>query len=130
MRWAGRRGSVNVEDRRGQTPLVRGRMPALGCGGLLLVIVIAVLMGADPREILGLLGEGAQVGTPAEAPSRPTGSPADELGRFASVVLADTEQTWGSVFGASGAHYDEPTLVLFSQAVESACGFSTAAVGP
>ena len=130
MRWAGRRGSVNVEDRRGQMPPMRGRMPALGCGGLLLVIVIAVLTGADPRELLGLLGEGAQVGTSTEAPSAPTGPPGDELGRFASVVLADTEQTWSSIFGASGSRYDEPTLVLFTQAVESACGFSTAAVGP
>ena len=105
-------------------------MPALGCGGLLIVIVLAVIGGVDPRELLGLLGEDAQVGTQPDLPPAPTGTPADELGKFAAVVLEDTEETWGSIFASSGAQYREPTLVLFPQSVESACGFSTAAVGP
>jgi predicted metalloprotease len=54
----------------------------------------------------------------------------DRLGRFASVVLADTEETWGGVFAKAGRRYEPPTLVLFTQAVQSACGFSSAAVGP
>jgi hypothetical protein len=58
------------------------------------------------------------------------GPPADELGQFAAVVLADTEDTWRALFEQRGASYREPTLVLFSTAVESACGFSSAAVGP
>jgi predicted metalloprotease len=105
-------------------------MPALGCGGLLLVIVLAVIAGVDPREILGLVGEDAQVGAPPGLPPAPTGPPEDELGKFASVVLADTEDTWRDIFAGSGARYEEPTLVLFTQAAESACGFSTSAVGP
>ena len=109
--------------------MMRGRMPALGCGGLLLVLVVAVLTGADPREILGLIGDSG-VEAPADLPPAPTGPPGDELGKFASVVLADTEETWGEIFARGGSGYREPTLVLFTQAVDSACGFSTAAVGP
>jgi len=104
-------------------------MPALGCGGLLIVIVIALVAGVDPREILGLLGGSGQVSTEPGLPPA-TGTPTDQLGQFASVVLADTETRWGEIFAASGARYEPPTLVLFEQAVESACGFSTSATGP
>jgi len=128
MRLAGRPQSVNVEDRRG-FPMPGGRMPALGCGGLLLVIVIALVFGVDPREILGLLGDPGQVDTvPVPAPA--SGPPADELGQSASIVLADTERRWTELFARSGARYEPPTLVLFTGAVESACGFATAAQGP
>jgi len=64
---------------------------------------------------------------PRPAPSRPVeGSEAD----FVSVVLADTEDSWNAIFSGSGRHYDEPTLVLFTDAVQSRCGFASAAVGP
>ncbi|HEX6850338.1 MAG TPA: neutral zinc metallopeptidase [Candidatus Polarisedimenticolaceae bacterium] len=127
MRLAGRRGSVNVEDRRGAR--LPGGMPALGCGGLILVLGIAWLTGADPGELLSLLGEVSET-APADSPAGPIGAPEDELGRFASVVLADTETTWGELFAGTGGRYEEPTLVLFTHAVQSACGRASASVGP
>lgn len=126
MRWQNRRESGNVEDRRGFTPRRGG---ALGLGGIIIVGAIALLMGADPSQILTLLS-GIETSAPsAEAPV-PEGPPTDEQGRFASVVLADTEQTWHGIFQGMGASYEEPKLVLFTSAVESACGFASAAVGP
>ena len=91
MRWEGREGSSNVEDRRG---MGMGRGAGLGCGGLLVVAVIALLTGADPQQLLQLLGGAAQAPT-EQAPAGPGQSqPQDQLGQFASVVLRDTEVTW------------------------------------
>jgi predicted metalloprotease len=117
MRWSGREGSSNVEDRRG---MGLGRGPSLGCGGLLVVGVIALLTGADPRQILQLLSGAAEAPTQQrEGPGqRPPGeAPKDELGQFASVVLRDTEVTWGEIFERRGSSYQKPTMVLFSRAV-------------
>ncbi|MCH9646935.1 MAG: zinc metallopeptidase [Deltaproteobacteria bacterium] len=131
MRWKGRRQSANVEDRRGQSPRGRGRGMTMGCGGLVLVIVFALLTGQDPTQLLDVIGG---VGGGGQAPSSPgpatSGSPGDQLGQFASVVLADTEDTWNQLFPQMGGRYTEPRLVLFSGAVQSACGFNSAAVGP
>jgi uncharacterized protein len=128
MRWEDERESENVEDRRGQTPR---RGISLGIGGLLAVLVISYVTGADPRRLLLLLSSGSSPGaqSPAGAPA-PTGPPSDKLGRFASVVLASTEDVWKDVFAQSGRSYRNPRLVLFSEAVESACGFTSSAVGP
>jgi predicted metalloprotease len=126
MRWQGRRESDNVEDRRGQRR-VAGPV-GLGLGGILLVIVVALITGQDPGRILQLLT--AQQGVEQPGPAMPAPPGEDRLGRFASVVLADTEETWGGVFAKAGRRYEPPTLVLFTQAVQSACGFSSAAVGP
>ncbi len=128
MRWRGRTGSANVEDRRGMSI---GRTGGLGCGGLLVVMLLAYFFGVDPRQLFQILGESGAVQAPAGGgEAAPTGPPSDELGQFASVVLADTEETWQAIFAAQGVAYREPTLVLFSQAVRSACGFASAAVGP
>jgi len=127
MRWQGRRGSVNVEDRRGQR-LRRGA--PIGCGGLLLVLLVGWLLGADPRQLLMLLSESGGGGSVSTEVSAPGGQPADQLGEFASIVLADTEETWRSVFSGTGQEYHEPRLVLFTDAAESACGFASSAVGP
>jgi uncharacterized protein len=130
MRWSGREGSSNVEDRRG---MGLGRGPSLGCGGLLVVGVIALLTGADPRQLLQLLSGAAEAPTrQQEAPGqrRPSEAPKDELGQFASVVLRDTEVTWTEVFERRGSTYQKPTMVLFSRAVRSACGTASSAVGP
>jgi predicted metalloprotease len=133
MRWQDRRASTNVEDRRGMR-VPGGRPVGLGCGGLLLVIVVTVLLGGDPMQILQMLGgmESASVDQPApgSANDGATGAPSDELGRFAAVVLADTEDTWTALFQREGVAYQEPNLVLFSGMVESACGMNSAAVGP
>lgn len=123
MRWRGRRGSSNVQDRRGVP--VRG---AVGGGvGLVAAILLAMLFGVDPSAIL----DGAdQPGAQGPLVEGEVGTPEDEAGRFAAVVLADTEDTWNRVFAEAGADYPEPTLVLFSGAVRSACGTAAAAVGP
>lgn len=129
MRWREQRGSANVEDRRGRPAGRMGRGAGLGCGGLLLVVVLAYLTGQDPLALLQVAG--TLQGPPAAVePGAPTGPPQDELGQFAAVVLGDTEQVWGKLFAAAGTSYRPPTLVLFDGAVESACGFASAAVGP
>ncbi len=126
MRWRGRRRSRNVEDRRG----VRVRRGGgLGLGGLLLALV-AVYFGMDPRVALELGGlAGGAGGTPVQLPDRPTPQE-EELAQFVAVVLADTEDVWHSLFRQMGRRYEEPVLVLFSGAVESACGLAGAASGP
>ncbi len=128
MRWQGRRGSTNVEDRRGMSV---GRGTGLGCGGLILVLVVSYFFGADPRMLLEIVG-GAGGGPPVETGSvqAPIGPPSDELGQFASVVLADLEDTWSGIFTGQGVPYEPPRLVLFTEAVRSGCGFASAAVGP
>jgi hypothetical protein len=130
MRWQGRRESAQVEDRRGRRVGGRGlRVGGLGGGAILLVLAVSLLTGQNPLELLGSLEgpvpvERTEVGTP--------GAPAadDEGSRFVRVVLADTEDTWTRLFADRGARYELPRLVLFSDAVESACGFNSAAVGP
>jgi hypothetical protein len=126
MRWRGQRESDQIEDRRGLGAPRRGM--AIGGGGLLLLVVLALVTGQDPGQLLEVLGP-PQVSVDAER-SGPMGAPSDELGQFASVVLASTEDVWRTQFAASGREYRLPTLVLFSDAVESACGFNSAAVGP
>jgi predicted metalloprotease len=129
MRWEGQRESENVEDRRGMG--VRGGA-GIGCGGLLLVLGISLLTGKDPVQLLRLLqGAQEQAPTGTGAPGRAERAPgSDQLGKFASVVLADTEDTWGAIFQESGSRYVAPKLVLFDRAVDSACGMTSAAVGP
>ena len=122
MRWAGRRGSSNVEDRRGTRFRGAG---GIGLGTIVLALV-ALYFGQDPSVVL------QNVQPSQQAEQVPYEESADEaqLREFISVVLADTEETWGAIFGMNGSTYQEPTLVLFSGAVESACGFAQAAVGP
>jgi uncharacterized protein len=123
MRWRGRRGSSNVEDRRGMP--ARG---AVGGGvGLIGAIILALVFGVDPSEFLG--GGGPATGYEGQ-PTGEMGVPEDEGGQFAAVVLADTEDTWNRIFAERGGRYPEPTLVLFSGAVASACGTAGSAVGP
>jgi hypothetical protein len=128
MRMESQRESRNVEDRRGQRSW--GRTGAgLGCGGVLLVLVVSLLTGQDPARLLQLLQTQTQQAPPS-APQAPGGPPADQLGSFASKVLANTEDVWGAVFREAGSTYQPPTMVLFADAVQSACGFNSAAVGP
>ena len=128
MKWRGERQSDQVEDRRGMTP-ARGGM-AIGGGAALLVLLFALFTGQDPRQLLDVLG-GAQADVdPSASGPVPTGAPADEGGQFAATVLASTEDVWTEIFTAQGQRYRKPTLVLFSDAVASACGTASAAVGP
>ncbi len=133
MRWRGRRVSANVEDRRSRGGRRPGRRVAAGgCGTIVLVLVISMLTGTDPLQLLQLVGtQGPEPAAPgASAPSLDQARQ-DELAQFVGVVLADTEDTWGRVFPELlGRQYQQPQLVLFTGQVRSACGMSSAAVGP
>jgi predicted metalloprotease len=126
MRWEGQRESGNIEDRRGMGPARIGG--GLGIGGVLLVLVVSYFTGINPLILLNMLS-GGQGMPESSAPSEPTptGSPDDQLGKFASVVLADTETTWNQLLGP---RYEDPRLVLFTGAVRSACGTTSSAIGP
>ncbi|HPB28028.1 MAG TPA: neutral zinc metallopeptidase [Acidobacteriota bacterium] len=124
MRWRGERRSDNVEDRRGVRP---AGLAIGGLGGIAL-IVIALLMGADPMQLLQQVGttsmssdQGGQVATNPEE---------DKLAEFVSVVLASTEDVWVDQFRQEGMAYQVPKLVLFTGQVQSACGIAGSATGP
>jgi len=129
MRWEGQRESHNIEDRRGMGAARSGA--GLGLGGLVLVLAISYLTGTNPLTLLNILN-GVQEIAPSQEPDRsvPTGAPRDELGKFAAVVLADTEDTWRTLLPRMGRAYEDPYLVLFTGAVRSACGTASSAVGP
>jgi predicted metalloprotease len=131
MRWEGQEGSSNIEDRRGMR-VPGGRGAGFGCIGLLAVIVISMLTGADPRALLGILGAVQQMAPPPAAQEAPAGpaKPGDKQAEFIGVVLKETENTWNTIFQKSGKRYTEPKLVLFDGRVASACGMTSAAVGP
>jgi predicted metalloprotease len=96
--------------------------------GLLAIIVISLLTGADPRALLDLTGTAGGAGGGLQESAR--SGPMDERAQFVSVVLADTEDVWHAQFARMGRTYQEPKLVLFSGLVRSACGQASAAVGP
>lgn len=123
MRWAGRRASSNVEDRRGMRFKGAG---GIGLGTVVLAL-IALYFGQDPSIVLQNVQPSGQQAE--QVPYEETAEEA-QLREFVSVVLADTEDTWHAIFANAGSTYREPTLILFSGAVESACGFAQAAVGP
>jgi uncharacterized protein len=130
MRKDGRE-SDHVEDRRGQRAS-RGRMGAgrLGIGGIVIALAASYFLGVDPRLVMGVLG-GLEGGVPQmQAPAGPVPKPTDPDGRFMSVVLADTEDTWNALFREAGSHYAEPRLVLYEYEWPTACGAGTAAAGP
>ena len=124
MKYKGRRGSANVEDRRGMggggKTLIGG-----GIGGLIIVLIIT-FMGGNPGEILNDLGASD---TDQNVPYEQT-EEEKELAEFVSVVLADTEEVWTNLFAEEGMTYKEPKLVLYSGSVQSACGVAGSAVGP
>lgn len=126
MRWQGRKGSQNVEDRRG------GRAKKVGTGlglGSIVIVIIALLMGENPAQMLQQFGGGGQAQT--QTTQTTTGGDGDELGKFVSVVLAETEEVWHKLFREQlGREYQEPVLVLFDGKTQSACGFASAATGP
>ena len=126
MRWRGGRRSTNVEDRRGMRISRRG--VAGGGLGAVIVVLVALYLGVDPAVILQGMPPGEVSSTPDER-YQPTPRE-QELADFASVILADTEDTWREIFRRSGRQYRDPTLVLFSGAVQSACGMTGSAVGP
>ena len=126
MRYKGRRQSSNIEDRRGMSS---GRKVGIGGGiGAIVIALIVMLLGGDPSEVLNVM-QNQQSATETPSDYQPTAHE-QELTEFVSVVLADTEDVWHKLFDDSGLTYREPTLVLFSSATESACGFAQSATGP
>jgi predicted metalloprotease len=118
--------SRNIEDRRG-----RRVSPGIAGGGIgtLVIILLALFFGFDPRMLLqGNVQETNFPQAPAPQSQQPGGE--DEMRQFVARVLGSTERTWSEIFQAAGRTYQKPTLVLFSDAVESACGFAQAAAGP
>lgn len=129
MRWRGHRESTNVEDRRGSGFRVPGGGGGIGIGAVVVAFVAAWLLGVDPGVVLGLI-EGGGPTTPSTSQQDPAAPPTDEEGRFTSVVLASTEETWTKVFAEAGTQYRPPRLVLFDGRVNTACGLGAAATGP
>jgi hypothetical protein len=124
MRWQGDRESENIEDRRG-TP--GGPMVVTGGLGTLVIVLVSLYLGIDPTALLQQVGgpQGPMPGAPA-----PDIEGQRESRDFVAVVLADTEDVWKDLFRQMGRQYEEPRLVLFSGAVQSACGNASAAMGP
>ena len=119
--------SDNVEDRRGQSI---GRRGLVGGGiGTLVLIVLGLLFGIDPRIILGI-AETVQTVPEVRTPQQSGPPPTDEEGKFIRVTLGDTEQTWNTLFKQLGRDYAEPKVVLFTQATRTACGVGQSAMGP
>jgi predicted metalloprotease len=124
MRWREGRKSENVEDRRG----IRVSRGMLGGGiGTIILVLIALYFGVDPSMLLEQ-GTTQEVSVPSGSAER--SAEENQMADFVSVVLADTEDTWHEMFRRSGKTYQEPKLVLFTDAVDSACGFAQSAVGP
>jgi predicted metalloprotease len=124
MRWQNKRLSGNVEDRRGS-----GGMRNIGIGGGIggiIIIVLALLFNKDPQQVLQQIQPG---GANTESSETVTAG-SDETARFASTVLASTEDVWAAQFSALNKTYIPPKMVLFSNATESACGYAQSAMGP
>ena len=126
MRWHGRAGSENIEDRRS----MGGRGLALGGGGgigLLLILLIGMFFGINPLQLIQVAQQNQQGGPVVQEEADPA---EEELRQFVSVVLRDTEDVWTRLFREQGETYQKPRLVLFRGRVDSACGFASAASGP
>ena len=128
MRWRNGRQSDNVEDRRGMS-LPRGaKIGGMSGLGLLAVVLIGMFLGIDPTVLLQGVPEIQTPSVSVQQSGRPAAN--DDQRNFVAVVLAETEDVWSETFRKMGRTYQPPKLVLFSRAVESACGVAGSAVGP
>jgi predicted metalloprotease len=126
MRWKDERQSENVEDRRG----IPAAGLAIGGGiGTLILVLIAMFLGADPRQVLRVVQQNQQA-APPQAGERPVDPVEEERAQFVKTILASTEDVWTDLFQQVGKRYEDPHLVLFTSRVDSACGQASAAVGP
>jgi uncharacterized protein len=143
MQWRGRRQSNNIEDQRGagggssggrgfRIPIGGGaRGGGIGIGGLIFIVIVCFMLGINPLTLLsgGDIGsDGGSSGTQQQA--EPRSAQNDEMTAFVRTVLAETEDTWNDIFQRAGERYEEPTMVLFSGGVRSACGSASSATGP
>jgi predicted metalloprotease len=131
MRWRGARRSDNVIDSRGRgggLPL-GGGLGRLGLGGVAAVVVISLLLGKDPIQMLSMVAQMSQGVAPSvQEGAAPPAS--DEQAQFVAAILGETEDVWGEIFQASGKAYEQPRLELFSGGVQTACGGASSASGP
>jgi predicted metalloprotease len=128
MEWEGREESENVEDRRG---LSAKTGLAIGGAGTVVVVILAMLLGVDPRQLVNVGGGANPQAEPGEQrPARPADPAEEKLAHFAKVIFHDTEVVWGDLFQKMGRRYQKPVLVLFTDQVKSACGLAESAVGP
>ncbi|NLB21365.1 MAG: metalloprotease [Clostridium sp.] len=130
MKWKGRRGSSNVEDRRGRRSTSRsglggGSIMGMGGGLGIIIVIIFALMGGD----LGSILDPSSTNNTANIPYEQT-QEENDLAEFVSVVLADTEDVWTEIFRENNQTYIKPKLVLFTDRVDSACGVAGASTGP
>ena len=128
MRWKDARRSSNIEQggSRGGMRLGGGK---LGIGGIAAVVVISLVLGKNPLEMLGLVEQitgGGQVTQSQQAPSAQNAENTD----FVAAILGETEDVWGAIFQQSNAQYQQPKLVLFAGTVQTACGGASSASGP
>ncbi|MFO1207151.1 MAG: neutral zinc metallopeptidase [Burkholderiales bacterium] len=138
MRWESGRRSDNIEDIRGSGGGFGGRGVKIGGLGMVVMFIVALFLGVDPFALMSTVenvggppaAPSNQASRPAPGPGSTTTQPQDEQAQFVSVVLADTEDTWGQIFAAGGKRYRAPKLVMFSGMVQSACGMTSAAAGP
>ena len=121
--------SARIEDRRGVT-VARG---GIGIGTVVVLALIGWALGIDPRTLIGgaemLRGGGEQQQTSAGSTTS-SGTPSDAMGQFVSAILGSTETVWTDIFAQAGNTYKPPTLVMFSGATQSGCGFAKSAMGP
>ena len=122
--------SARIEDRRG-SPVARG---GIGIGTIVVLAVIGWALGIDPRTLIGgaeMLSRGGNQQQQADTGSTTSsGNPSDATGQFVSAVLGSTETVWTDIFAQAGRTYKPPTLVMFSGATQSGCGFAKSAMGP
>ncbi|GAB2656271.1 KPN_02809 family neutral zinc metallopeptidase [Arenimonas aestuarii] len=129
MKWRSARRSSNVQDIRGRRGGGGGGLK-LGLGGVAAVVVIGLLLGKSPMELLGMVAQ-VQQQMPADTAGTADAPPVnDEASQFVASILGETEDVWGAIFADSGSRYTPAKLVLFSGQVQSACGGASAAVGP
>jgi hypothetical protein len=123
MLWQGRRESENVEDARGSGG--GGRIVLGGGIGTVILVVLYLVLGGDPQALFN--SQQAQLPQSAQYDSQ---APRDEASKFVAVVLADTEDAWNEIFRQMGRQYEEPRLLLFTDLIQSGCGFASGATGP
>ncbi|MBO7492007.1 MAG: neutral zinc metallopeptidase [Bacteroidales bacterium] len=126
MDLSGRRESKNVVDRRGSTGTKVGA--GIGCGGIILIIIISLLTGNNPMELLQRIGSQQQ--SQGQTTTHVSSPEEDSLAVFTKKILAGTEDIWTEEFRKIGKTYQPPKLVLFTNSVQSGCGNATSSVGP
>jgi hypothetical protein len=119
--------SSNIEDRRGMR--MPGGARGVGIGTIVLALVASYFFGIDPGTVINVASQFQGAPAPQSVPAvRPPAD--DEVARFVAKVLGSTEQVWQQQFSAAGRQYQEPRLVLYSGATQSACGMGQSAMGP